>query len=53
MKNFGLSVKILLQYCLAEIMEKLVLENEYEIVVRLFGAAFSAPNKKHNNFILI
>ena len=26
-------------------MEKLVLENEYEIVVALFGAAFAAPNK--------
>ena len=26
-------------------MEKLVLENEYEIVVLLFGAAFAAPNK--------
>ena len=26
-------------------MEKLVLENEYEIVVPLFGAAFAAPNR--------
>ena len=26
-------------------MEKLVLENEYEIVVTLFGAAFAEPNK--------
>ena len=26
-------------------MEKLVLENEYEIVVPLFGAANAAPNK--------
>ena len=26
-------------------MEKLVLENEYEIVVLSFGAAFAAPNK--------
>ena len=26
-------------------MEKLVLENEYEIGVPLFGAAFAAPNK--------
>ena len=26
-------------------MEKLVLENEHEIVVPLFGAAFAAPNK--------
>ena len=26
-------------------MEKLGLENEYEIVVPLFGAAFAAPNK--------
>ena len=26
-------------------MEKVVLENHYEIVVPLFGAAFDAPNK--------
>ena len=26
-------------------MEKLVLENEYEIVMALFGAAFAAPNQ--------
>ena len=26
-------------------MEKLVLQNEYEIVVSLFDAAFAAPNK--------
>ena len=26
-------------------MEKLVLENEYEFVVPLFGAAFAAPTK--------
>ena len=26
-------------------MEKLVLENEYEITEPLFGAAFAAPNK--------
>ena len=26
-------------------MGKLVLENEYEIVVPLFGAEFAAPNK--------
>ena len=26
-------------------MEKLVLENEYEIVMPLFGAAYAAPNK--------
>ena len=26
-------------------MEKLVLENEYKIVVPLFGAVFAAPNK--------
>ena len=25
-------------------MEKLVLENEFEIVVPLFGAAFATPN---------
>ena len=26
-------------------MEKLVLENQYKIVVPLFGAAYAAPNK--------
>ena len=26
-------------------MEELVLENEYEIAVPFFGAAFTAPNK--------
>ena len=26
-------------------MEKLILENEYEIVVPLFGEAYAAPNK--------
>ena len=26
-------------------MEKVVLENDYEIVMTLFGAAFAAPNK--------
>ena len=26
-------------------MEKLVVENEYQIVVPLFGAAFAAPNE--------
>ena len=45
MKNPDLSVKILLQKCLTEIMEKLVLENVYKIVVPLFGAAYAAPNK--------
>ena len=33
MKNTDLSVKILLQKCPAERMEKLVLKNEYKIVV--------------------
>ena len=31
-------------------MEKLVLENEYENVVPLFGAAFAVPNKKAQQF---
>ena len=39
MKNTDLSVRILLQKCYAEIMEKLVLEDYYKIVVPLFGAA--------------
>ena len=40
MKNPDLSVKILFQKCYTEIMEKLVLENQYKIVVPLFGAEF-------------
>ena len=46
MKNSDLSVK-------SEIMETLVLENEYKIVVHLFGAAYAAPNKGTTNLILI
>ena len=45
MKNTDLSVKILLQKSFTEIMEKLVLENKYKIVVPIFGAAYAAPNK--------
>ena len=45
MKNADLSVKILLQKCFTEIMEKLVLENKYKIVLPIFGAAYAAPNK--------
>ena len=45
MKNTDLNVKILLQRCLTEIMEKVVLENLYKIAVPLFGAAYAAPNK--------
>ena len=44
MKNTDLSVKILLQICFTEIMEKLALENKDKIVVRIFGAAYAAPN---------
>ena len=33
-------------------MEKVVLENDYEIVVPLFGAAFAAPNKGTTIFYL-
>ena len=45
MKNTDLSVNFLLQQCLTEMMETLVLENEYNIVVPIFGAAYAAPNK--------
>ena len=45
MKNTDLSVKILLQKCLTEIMEKFVLENYYKMVVPLFESAYAAPNK--------
>ena len=43
--TIDLSVRILLQKCWTEIMEKLALENKYTIVVSLFGAAHAAPNK--------
>ena len=42
MKNPDLSVEILLQICLTKKMEKLVLENEYKIVVPLFGEQIKA-----------
>ena len=45
MKNTDLSVKILLQKCYTEIMKTYVLENQYKIVVPIFGAAYAAPNK--------
>ena len=45
MKSTDLSVKILLQKCKTEIMEKFILENQYKIVVPLFGAACAASNK--------
>ena len=45
MKNTDLSVKIQVQKCFTEIMEKLVLENNYKIVVPLIGAAYAAPIK--------
>ena len=53
MKNPDLSVKILLQKCLTEIMEKLVLENKNKIVVALFGRAFATPNKSTAIYLLI
>ena len=40
MKNADLNVKILLQKCYTEIMEKLVLKKLYKIVVPSFGAAY-------------
>ena len=45
MKNTDRGVKILLQKCQTEIMETLVLENEYKIVVPILGEAYAAPNK--------
>ena len=45
MKNTDLSVKILLQKCLTEIMETLVLENWYKIAVLIFGATYAASNE--------
>ena len=46
-ENPDLSVKILLKKCWTVIMEKLVQENQYKIVVPLFGAAY-----RHSNFKL-
>ena len=40
MKNTDLRVQILLQKCWTEIMETLVLENQYKIIVPIFGAAY-------------
>ena len=45
MKNTDLSVKNQLQKCKPEIMETLVLENKYKIVVPIFGALYAAANK--------
>ena len=45
MKNTDLHIKILLSKCLTALLKILVLENEYKIVVPLFGAAYAAPNK--------
>ena len=42
LKNTDLSVKILLQKCQTEIMEKLALENKYKIIVPLFGVAYDS-----------
>ena len=46
MKNTDLNVKILLQKCKTEIMEKLEIANEYKIVVLLFGVAYASENKE-------
>ena len=45
MKNTDLHVKILLRKRYSALLKILVLENEYKIVVPLFGATYDAPNK--------
>ena len=45
MENTDLSVQILLKKSFTEVIEKLVLENQYKIVVSLFGAGHAAPNR--------
>ena len=42
MKIPDFSIKIPLQKCQTEIMEKLVLENQFKIVGLLFGVAYAA-----------
>ena len=44
MKNTDLHVKILLLKCKSPLLKILVLENQYKIMVPLFGAAYAAPN---------
>ena len=45
MKNTNLHIKILLRKCYSALLNIIVLENYYKIVVPLFGAAYAAPNK--------
>ena len=45
MKNTDLHIKFLLLKCSSPLLKISVLENQCEIMVRLFGAAFAAPNK--------
>ena len=45
MKNTDLHVKILLRKCSSPLLKIIVLENLYNTVVPLFGAAYAAPNK--------
>ena len=44
LKYTDLLIKILLWICKTEIKKILVLENQYIMVVPLFGEAFAAPN---------
>ena len=45
MKSTHLHFKILFLKCLTALLKIQILENEYNIVVPLFGAANAAPNK--------
>ena len=45
MKYTNFQVHILIQKCLTEIKEKLVIENKNKSIVLLFGAANAAQNK--------
>ena len=45
MKNTDLHIKILFLKCLTASLDIYILDNEYKIVVPLFGAAYAAPNK--------
>ena len=45
MKNTDIHVKILLMKWQSLLLKRLVLENQFKIMVPLFGAAYAAPNK--------
>ena len=49
MKNINSHIKVLLLKCYSPLLNILVLNNLYKIVVPLFGAAYATPNKGTTN----